>query len=93
MYECPHCERQTIKGSKKLLAGKSAPVVCPLCGGKSYPDMKSALTGLLVLNLVGLGIAVPAVFLDALWLLTGVFVLAVASVKIFVLNKPMTKAG
>ncbi|EON92313.1 hypothetical protein MARLIPOL_11841 [Marinobacter lipolyticus SM19] len=93
MYECPHCEKQTIRASRKLMAGKATPAICPQCGGKSYPDIKSALTGLVVLNLVGLGIAVPAVLLDTLWLLSGVFVLAVVSAKIFVLNKPMTKVG
>lgn len=75
------------------MAGKAAPVVCPHCGGKSYPDVRSALIGLVVLNLLGLVIAVTAVVLDALWLLTGVLVLAVVSVKVFVLNKPMTKVG
>ena len=93
MYECPHCEKQTIRANRKLMAGKTTPAICPQCGGKSHPDIKSAMTGLVVLNLVGLGIAVLAVVLDALWLLSGVFVLAVVSVKIFVLNKPMTKVG
>ena len=73
------------------MASKATPAICPQCGGKSYPDIKSALTGLVVLNLVGLGIAVPAVLLNALWLLSGIIVLGVVSAKMFVLNKPMTK--
>lgn len=93
MYNCPHCNQETIPGYKKFMSGKSDPAVCLNCGLKSYPDARQAIIGQVAFFLSSLIFIVPAIYLGELWLSGGIFVCAAACFKYWILDKPMIKAG